>query len=260
MDSNIGYPNFHTVETLDSIQSWAQTQPRNREYFLEIQRHPAAGAWIKIDREGKLHVTITNVDKFVNYPQDVTKLGFRWYIQEIMRAPNAAPGVTKKVFTQALDRCIDYVNNAIQKDHGIECLLLGSESANDDRTRVILHFCDVLVVKMRQRAGLDPPNVIIKSSQLQTISTSFAESFFQDLPSEDMYFMFMNADLFYHIYGLWGNYSHKPIRLENKDIVGLTRSENFTSDLFYKKHQLGKYNAMERKAHSEECKLYYMVD
>ena len=177
-----------------------------------------------------------------------------------MRAPNAAPGVTKKVFTQALDRCINYVNNAIQKDHGIECLLLGSESANDDRTRVILHFCDVLVVKMRQRAGLDPPNVIIKSSQLQTISTSFAESFFQDLPSEDMYFMFMNADLFYHIYGLWGNYSHKPIRLENKDIVGLTRSENFTSDLFYKKHQLGKYNAMKRKAHSEECKLYYMVD
>ena len=260
MDSNIGYPNFHTVETLDSLEAWAKEQPRNVEYFMEIQRYPAAGAWIKIDSNGKLHVTITNVNKFVNYPKDVSKLGFRWYTQEIMQSAAAVPGVTKKHFTTVLDRCIDSINNAIQKDHGIECLLLGAASANDPRTRVILHFCDVLTIVLRRNARQEPPEVLIKSSQLQSISNSFAESFFQNLESEDMFFILMNADLFYHIYGLWGNYSHKPIRLENKDVMALTRSESFTSDYYYKKHQKGKYNAMKRKAHSEECKLFYMVD
>ena len=260
METNIGYPNFHTVETLQSLQSWIETQPNNNEYFFEINRFPAAGAWIRIDSEGKQHVTITNVDKFINFPNDVSKVGFRWYIQEIMRAPNAAPGVKKKKFTEMLDKCIDLINKAIEKDHGIECLLEGPTDATNPRTRVILHFCDVLVVALRKHALQETPNVLIKSLQLQSISSSFIDSFFTSIESEEKFFILMNADLFYHIYGLWGNYSHKPIRLENTDIVGLTRSMAFTSDLFYRKHQKGKYNAMQRKAHSEECKLYYMVD
>ena len=260
MENNIGYPNFHTVETLQSLQTWINDQPRNNEYFFEINRFPAAGAWIKIDGEGKQHVTITNVDKFVNYPNDIAKLGFRWYIQEIMRSSGAAPGVTKNKFDKALDKCIDLINKAIEKDHGIECLLEGSADANNPRTRVILHFCDVLTITMKKHACQDPPNVLIKSSQLETISPLFVDSFFGSIDSEDKYFILMNADLFYHIYGLWGNYSHKPIRVENMDIVGLTRSLEFTSNFFYRKHQKGKYNAMKRKAHSEECKLFYMVD
>ena len=191
MNSNIGYPNFHTVETLDSLQSWASSQPRNREYFLEVQCYPPAGAWLRVDDEGKLHVTITNVEKFVNYPKDVSKLGFRWYIQEIMRAPNAAPGVKKNVFDSTLDRCIDHINTAIEAHHGIECLLLGAEHANDESKRVILHFCDVLVILLRRNARQEPPEVLIKSSQLQSISPLLAESFFQNLPSEDMFFILM---------------------------------------------------------------------
>ena len=177
-----------------------------------------------------------------------------------MRSPGAAPGVTKAKFDETLDKCIDHINNAIEKDHGIECLLEGAANANDPRTRVILHFCDVLVITLKKHAIQEPPKVLIKSSQLQSISTSFVDSFFDSIPSEHKYFILMNGDLFYHIYGLWGNYSHKPIRLENMDNNALTRSMQFTSDVFYKKHQRGKYNAMKRKAHTEECKLFYMVD
>ena len=258
--NNIGYPNFHTVETLDSLQQWAKDQPPDNEYFIEMNKYPAAGAWIKNDSEGKLHVTITNVDKFTNYPNDISKLGFRWYIQEIMRSPNSAPGVTKKKFDKVLDECIEHINNAIQQDHGIECQLRGNEGLTDPRNKVILHFCDVLVIVLRLNAAMPPPTVLIKSSQLEEIHPTFLDSFFTTIPSEHKYFILMNADLFYHIFALWGNYSHKPIRIENKDIGSLTRSSTFTSDFYFKKHQKGKYNAMKRKAHSEECKLYYMVD
>ena len=48
MMNNFGYPNFHTVETLDSLQQWAKDQPPDNEYFLEMNRYPAADAWIKM--------------------------------------------------------------------------------------------------------------------------------------------------------------------------------------------------------------------
>ena len=257
---NPGFPNFHTQETFASLQEWAKTQPVNNSYFIQIRDFPACGMWIRYDSDKKLHVNMVNVDKFVDYPDDVSKLGFRWYIQEIMRSPQAAPGVTKPHFTNTLDQCIEAVNEAIRKDHGIECLLKGDESTPNPRNKVILHFCDVLVIVMRQNANKDPPQVLIKSSQLETIDPAFKESFFCTLTSEQKYFILMNADLMYHIYALWGNYSHKPIRIENRDIVGLSRSERMTNDIFFRKHQEGKYNAMKRKAHSTECKLYYMVD
>ena len=114
---------------------------------------------------------------------------------------------------------------------------------------------------MRKNARLSPPEVNIKSDNLQTVPTTVLDGFFEaKLTSEEKYFLLFNADIYFHIYGLWHNYSNKPIRLEVKDIVGLSKSEEIYNNPLFQEHQKGKYNSLCRRVHDPLAKNIYIVD
>ena len=78
---------------------------------------------------------------------------------------------------------------------------------------------------MRHEKGDTVPNILIKSNHFQIVPSNVFMTFFNmELTSEEKYFTFFNADMFYHVYGLWGNFSNKAIRVEVKDIKGLEHS------------------------------------
>lgn len=121
---------------------------------------------------------------------------------------------------------------------------------------VILHFCNVLVIAMHKHALCGPPNVLIQSSQFSEVSREFYNTFFTlVLTSEEKFFAFFNGDIFYHIYGLWYNFSNKLIQVENIGIRGLKSITLFANNHRYKKHQEGKYKSLKRHVSGQRATM-----
>ena len=178
-----------------------------------------------------------------------------------MSSGNAIDGINKKQWKKVFDSVCKKIDSSIERHHGIQCVLNGREGFQDESQHVILHICDVLVIAMHKHALRDPPNVLIQSSQFSTITRNFYDTFFtQVLTSEEKYFTFFNGDIFYHIYGLWYNFSNKPICVENIGITGLERSTLFANDDLFKKHQQGKYQSLKRRVIGDRATKLYICE
>ena len=62
------------------------------------------------------------------------------------------------------------------------------------------------------------------------------------------------------MYGNWHNYSKKPIRISSGGIHGMLRASQLMQDNTFVRHQLAKYNELERKCHGQFCRELYLVD
>ena len=256
-------PTLFTQETKESLSKWALTQPKNVEHFLEEIHYPATGTYIKVDDDGKLHMRVVFVDKFTQ--DEGVKLGYEWYLKCITTSGEVTRKLAKKNWLKKHNKVFPKVNEGIRNHHGIVCLLKGLEDMDDKRNTVVLHFCDVLIITLRQELGLNPPNVIIKSQNLQSIGPNVTNVFFQtdemlgsQVDESEKQFILQNADYYYHMYGLWQNYSNKPIRLENTGIERMVFSSQFSNDERFKSHQQGKYNALKRRVHDDMGKTLYI--
>ena len=264
MDFTAGYPNLFITETLESLTQWAHSQPRNVEHFIERVTYPPTGVFVKIDDDDKVHTRVVFVDKFTE--NDGLKMSYEWYIQMYNFSGVTVKRLEKKNWLKTHNNIYPKVNEAIRNHHGIQCFLKGTTDIENPINNVILHWCDVLVICMRQEMGMDPPQVLIKSRNLQEISNDMANSFFPNehslveafVDENEKRFIFINADYYYHMFGLWGNFSNKPIRIANNDVIGLSRSNEFCNDANFKKHQIGKYNALKRRVHHPIAKSFYI--
>lgn len=212
----------------------------------------------------KVDLYIVSTGPFTDFPRSERQranLGHAWYLSELRSTPRAIEGVTKKFWSEVYTTICTKIDEAIEVHHGIPCFFDGYPNPLNPHNQVFLHFCDALVIAMKKQRGESMPNVLIKSTHFSSIPPNiFVEFFDHILTSEEKYFTFFNADMFYHSYGLWGNYSNKPIRVELKEIIGLTRSEVVANDKLYLQHQRGKYNGLFRKCHTPLCKNLYVVD
>ena len=68
-----------------------------------------------------------------------------------------------------------------------------------------------------------------------------------------MSFVVFNADIYYHIYGLWGNYLNKPICVEIENISQLLKSSVFANNADFKRHQFAKCDSLKRRCHGALC-------
>ena len=263
-----GYLNLWVKETPDSVATWALSQPRNEFHFVETQVYPPKGAYIMVDEKGTKHKWEVELSPFTPFKdtEDILRMGFEWYNAEVDKSNGRVPCLSKEKWEQQHRTIYNKIDKEIERHHGVQCFLNGRSDLEDPKMNVVLHFCDVLVIAMRQMKGQNPPQVLIKSTNLETISTSTTFKLFpsdpllpEGLTSEEHFFVFLNADIFYHMYGLWSNNSNKPIRLENKDIVGLERSTEFSNHPTFIGHQKGKYNKLKRCCHNEVAKYLYIT-
>ena len=259
-----GYPNLFTQETRETVAQWALSQPRNTYHFLETQVYPPKGVHIMVDDNDTTHQWEVEISKFTECT-DVVDIGYKWYNEQMDKASTAGPRLSKKLWEQTHKNIYEKVSETIKQHHGIQCFLNGPNGLDDDKNNVVLHFCDALVIALRKVKGLEPPKVLIESRHFKTINESITYLFFpsdSDLPeiltSQEASFLFFNADIFYHMYGLWQNNSNKPIRVENKDLPELERSAEFSNNGPFIGHQKGKYNKLKRCTHHEIAKYLYI--
>ena len=263
-----GYPNLWTKETPDTVADWALSQSRNEFHFVETQVYPPKGAYIMVDDKGTKHKWEVQLSLFTPFKDfdDIIEMGFKWYEEEVEKSNGGIPKLSKPEWKKWYKTIYDKIDKEIERYHGIQCFLNGRDSLEDPKNNIVLHFCDALVVAMREMKGQDPPNVLIKSTNLESISSNITYKLFPSDPllpeiltSEERFFVFLNGDLFYHVYGLWSNNSNKPIRIENKDVVGLERSAEFSNHPTFIGHQKGKYGKLKRCCHHELAKYLYIT-
>ena len=259
-------PNLFTKETKLSLTQWAMSQPRNVEHFLEESIYPAIGTWIRVDDKGKGHLRVVCVDKFTEDEGSI-KSGYNWYLDFIKSSSDVSKTMQKKNWLRAHNRIFPKVNAAIRNHHGIICCLDGREGLDDDSNTIVLHWCDVLVLALREELGMPRPTVLIKSRNLQSLPAVINTLFFPcddelpaDVTEEEKQFILQNADYYYHMYGLWQNHLNKPIRLENSGIDRMVKSSVFCNDEYFKSHQVGKYNSLKRRVHDDMGKKLYACD
>lgn len=259
-----GYPNLWTKETPATVAEWAKSQPRNEYHFVQTAVNPPKGTYVMVDDKGKTHQWDVEINQFEPFG-DVVELGYKWYVEDMQKCNRATTIISKKAWEKQHETIYTKINEEIAQHHGIQCFLNGRNDLDDPKNNVVLHFCDALVIAMRKMKDQEPPKVMIKSEHFKVLKPSTTYRFFpsddllpQGLTSEERFFVFLNADIFYHMYGLWGNHSNKPIRVENKDVLGLERSAAFSNHPSFIGHQLGKYKQLKRCVHNELAKYLYI--
>ena len=257
-------PWLFVQETIASVTSWAKTQPRNIEHFMQVQVYPIVGATVLVDEEDKVHVNMRFVDQTeVPLPKNINEsitVGHKWHLKDMELRPGVIDPIPMKRWKKKHLSICPKIDRAIEAHHGIPCLLDGTEDSINPRNHVVLHFCDVLVIKMLKETNRNPPRVLIPGTNFEVVPSTVVDLFFDtELTSVEKYFLFFNADIYYHIYGVWHNYSHKPIRLDCSGIVGLERSAVYTNDDLFRRHQEGKLNSLTRCVRDEVRRNFYLI-
>ena len=116
-------------------------------------------------------------DKFTE--DQGVKTGYGWYLDFIKKSGEVSSKLEKKFWLRKHNRIFPKVNSAIRNHHGIVCLLSGPDNMDDPKNTVVLHFCDVLVITLRQELGMPPPAVLITSANLRSVADNVTNVFFQ---------------------------------------------------------------------------------
>ena len=132
----------------------------------------------------------------------------------------------------------------------------------------ILHFVDVLICHMAKIESKPSPTVTIPSSSFNEVPTGMIDSDFMNIygddkvafSDEEKWFVEKNADIYYHIYGYWHNYSNKPICLSCDNIAGMRRSKQLQNNDIHVRHQDAKFNELKRKSQGDHVRGLYLVD
>ena len=207
-----------------------------------------------------------NIDE--RYSDDfskIVKLGFQWHMEDRnMIGFEYKFEKFKKMFEDVCDK----LNKAIATHHGITCTIEHNAPNRVDDSVFILHFGDVLIHQISKVEMSALPEVRIQSAKLSVIPENMVDTLFDDLIDDDnklspeeKLFIVHNADLFYHIYAYWHNYSNKAVRTSCTHLNMMKRSKQLQeTDDYYMRLQVAKQNELERKCHGQTVRDLYLVD
>ena len=260
-------PNLYHKETLKDLVKYAETQDKDTVHQLELQVYPPKFATVTVDSNKKLHTKITTDSNAKSYPRDsseVLPIAYKWHTEDIVRVGRV---YDYNEFCSLFDAVNTKIDKAIEVHHGIPCGVPIDQSGRRGYESIILHFIDVLICKLSEIESKPKPNMRITSPSFSSIPDGMLITLFDNdehtadvsFNDEEKWFVFRNADIYYHIYGYWHNYSNKPIRLSCESLSGLRRSKSIQQDDIHLRHQEVKFNELKRKCQGDHVKGLYLV-
>ena len=267
-------PNLYVKETVASLVEYAKLKGPGK-YSLEIERYPMIHMNIQMREDCTFDMEIVNGNVHPDYLSvnvDPFRTAFKWYEQD-SRSENVV--LSRDGYLLLYNNIIQKINMAVQNHHGIVCTQSVSVENRNERS-IVLHFSDMLVIKMREHFKMPLPDITMATETLSVIPEKLVCHLFDNLASNntslvnlaghesftdiEKEFVFKNADFFYYMYGSWHNYSNKPIRISCIGIQGMLRAQHLMQDGKFVMHQLAKYNELERKCHGRFCRDLYLLD
>ena len=267
-------PNLYVKETVASLVEYAKSKGPGK-YSLEIERYPHIHMNIQMREDCTFDMEIVNGNVHPDYLSvnvDPFRTAFKWYEQD-STSDNVV--LSYDGYLLLYDSIIQKINMAVQNHHGIVCTQSISVENRNERS-IVLHFSDMLVIKMREHFNMPLPEITMATESLSEIpdklvchlfdnvgdnNTSLVNlaghESFTDIEKE---FVFKNSDFFYYMYGSWHNYSNKPIRITCIGIQGMLRAQHLMLDGTFVRHQLAKFNELERKCHGRFIRDLYLLD
>lgn len=264
-------PNLIDEETLDSLREYVINQSPGI-YYKQIQIYPSILVELnysddKILTEKKIH---GGSDSF--YPKtksDLDSLGYSWYLEDWnygLNNMNAREPLSMDSFSKILDQCFEKIKANTVHYHGIMCTHKQPE-AGLDAPLWFMHFCDVLIINVAINEGKQHPSLFLSSSQLSKIPNDFSDSLFVPMVDNDKAFsptekefVLDNADLFFYSFGHWWNDKQIPIRCLCPNLLSLRRSNEKLESNIFRKHQLGKWNELYRRAQMDMIRKIMFLD
>ena len=259
-------PNLFKEETISSVVDFAKTQPPGI-HKLQISNYPVSFAVIGVNADKKVSLHVVNGGKDDDYPCNIVEsinVGYRWYLED---RNNNTRSYTREQFAKLQKSTCTKIDSAIEGHHGIPCCI-ESGTPNHEPGGFILHFCDVLSIKLSVKQGIPLPIVTLPTTAFSSVPNNLIDCLFDTLISDDgsffteeeRNFVYDNASLYYYIYGYWHNYSNKAIRCSFSAIQGIDRAQVLARDDIFLRLQDAKQDAMNRRAQGEMVRSLYLLD
>ena len=267
-------PNLYVKETVATLVEYAKTKGPGI-YSLEIERYPHIHMNIKMRDDCSFDMDIVNGNVHPDYLSlnvDPFRTAFKWYEQDTTSENDV---YSRDGYVLLYNSTIQKINMAVQNHHGIVCTQNVSVENRNEKS-IVLHFSDMLVIKMREHFKMQLPDITLATETLSAIPEKLVCHLFDNLAGNNQSlvnlaghesftdkekdFVLKNADFFYYMYGSWHNYSNKPIRISCVGIQGMLRAPQLMQDDTFVRHQLAKYNELERKCHGQFCRDLYLID
>ena len=258
-------PNLYTDETVSSVIKYAKTQPPG-VHRLQIQVYPPSFAVITVNESSQVSMHIVTGTKDDDYPENLdaaTRVGYRWYNEAALQDE---PRMSFDLFKRLHESICHKIDKSIEAHHGISCCIR-FDSQTYEEGAFVLHFCDVLSIKLSEVQAIEKPQVIIGTPSFQTVPNDIVDSLFDDIMDqsesftvEEKLFVIKNASLYYYIYGYWHNYSNKAIRCSLGGIRGLPKVSLLGSDDIFLRMQEAKHNQLSRRAQGDMVRSLYLLN
>ena len=261
-------PNLYCKETLEDVVKFAETQEIGTVHKLELEVYLPRFAVVTVNADKNIDTKITTDNTKKPYPRDAWEtlpVAYQWHMEDVVRVGRFYTHDEFRLLFNAVNLKID---KAIETHHGIPC---GVPTISGNRTNyesIILHFADALMCKLTEIESKPLPQLRITTPSFSTIPNGMLITLFESeadtadvsFTEEEKWFVLRNADIYYHIYGYWHNYSNKPIRMSCETISGLRRSKALQQDDIHIRHQEVKFNELKRKCQGDHVKGLYLVN
>ena len=242
-DIDYSKPNLFTPENTGDLILWAKKTTTIGIHYLQIRVYPQLMAKVLITSDGQALCWLRNGFETVEFPENMSVssiTGFKWYLHD---NDNINTSYDNNMFDALHTTTCNKIDQAIRQHHGVVISknpILFDHAINEV---IVLHFVDLLIIKMHEKESKSIPRILIPSQLFSKIPHVMLDNLFNHVTNEpkaksfdeiEKHFVLDNADLYFHVYGLWHNYSHKPIRVSCEGIDGMPRSQIVQSDENYR--------------------------
>jgi hypothetical protein len=243
-------------------------------YFHESSSRPLVSMFIttgelkdgsSTDHETHVHMVGQHNDypvRIQNYEQIMEK-GYEIFCEKNDQSTATLSGMARTAYTlkqyKARFRDVSRViEDAIYTNHGVECFEDGDIYNRSDHNMYYLHICDIFNIMVHE-ASHRQIELLITTDSLPRISDGMKHVFQEELLNRNQcFFLLKNMDIFYMLYGYYGNNSFIPIRTRM-----VRRSFLFTMSCFlmnddhFVEHQRGKLKEINQTEPMEITRLMY---
>ena len=267
---NLDYscPNLFTKEKISTDLEYARTvEPRS--HMIELKHYPTMFAIIEMKEDGTHNLHIRRQDAIIEEPisaQAFIDLGYNWYIEDARDGPQNLYSIED--FRLLHNHITNKIDDAISNHHGIVCTTTPSnQHIQSHQDEFVLHIGDILICKLAEIENQCKPQLFIKTSTFNQIPDNMVDNLFlpilnngRNLSEDEVIFLMLNTDFYFHIYCYWKNFSNKPIRCAGYGLNSLRRSQNLLKNPNYQGNQITKLDALNRRCQGDYEKQLYLVN
>ena len=240
-------------QSIHNLVEYAKTQPHSTEHFVQLQSFPLFSFSVKNDENGNGQFFIDEEGEdncIMPYPGDqFYNVGWEWFNKYFERE-NIEHTMSEKKWKKLMDKTINIVNTAIERDHGVFFSKDGSDDLSSlDEKKILLHVADAFVLwvhEKKRKEGSHPSFAIKTDSSSDVTPAVFFNYFVASLEEKMKKFVFYNADFLYVTFAYWGNNSHLPCRL-NVPQQWMPHAYDLFNNIRFNNHMKGKLNQLRRE-------------